>query len=240
MKQTKGQNQQTAPYILRWTPGNGVVARLSVDEAHHGGQPINRDTDLPRFKVQGQDVTDQQAMRRNVIMTTRQHLARLRKRWPGEEPLAFVGDGNLLANYWFVAWLEGRLFHLAEEPVFARAYTCIVAWRNGTVSVEDIRFARENGGVDVLRARDSTLEDITREVAFCASGQPLVRRGQRVPLCQIAKEWYDTRHLVSPLTLRFEGAALYLPNAQLQQGLIRKALLQPVHIRLEGPSGCAH
>jgi hypothetical protein len=207
--------------------------RLSVDDAHQGGEPINRDTDLPRFMVNGRVLTDQRAMRRNVILTTKQHLARLRKRWPGHVPMAFVSDGNLLANYWFVAWLEGRLFHLAQEPVFTRTYTCIVAWRNGTVSVEEIRFARENGRVDVLRQRDSTLEDVTSQVGFCASGQPLVRHGQRVPLCQIAEEWYDTRHLVTPLTIRFDGAALYMPNAQLQQGLIRKALVQPVHIRLE-------
>jgi exopolysaccharide biosynthesis protein len=38
---------------------------------------------------------------------------------------------------------------------------------------------------------------------------------------------------VQPLRISLNGTALFVPNAQLQQGLLRKALCQPVHVRPE-------
>lgn len=221
------------PWVCRWRPDGILRLRLLVDETQNEGHPIRREDDLPKFSVQGKDITDQREMRQGIIKTTNQHLEDLRTRYPDEDALAFVGNGNLLANYGFVASSDGVLYRLADEPVFKRHYPCIVSWKDGHVTVEDVWFARENGRVIILRKMDETVEDITDEIDFATSGQPLVRHGKAVPLEQIAEQWYDTRHLVQPLRVVINGTALFVPNAQLQHGLLRKALCQPVHIRVE-------
>jgi hypothetical protein len=206
--------------------------RLSVDAAHNGGYPIDREHELPRFNTNGHTLTDQHEMRQGLIKPTQQHLVELRDGYPDEELYAYVGNGNLLANFSFVAWSRGTLYHLADEPVFKRSYTCIVSWKDGRITVEDLWFARENGNVIVLRKTDSTVQDITDEIDFATSGQPLIRQSAALSLEQIAEQWYDTRHLVQPLRLTVNGTSLFFPNAQLQRGLLRKALCQSTHVRL--------
>ncbi len=223
----------TRPWILHCFPNGRLRLHLSVDEQHNGGYPINRDHDLPAFHANGDTVTDQRAMRYGLVKPAAEHLAELRTHYPGEEPLAYVGNGNLLANYGFVAWSAGELYHLADEPVFKHPYTSVVVWKHGRLTIEDLWFAWENGTVIVLQRMNSTVQDITEDIQFVTSGQPLVRRGEALPLEQIAEQWYDTRHLVQPLRISINGTALFVPNAQLQQGLLRKALFQPVHVRLE-------
>lgn len=221
------------PWILRWSPNGKLYLHLLVDEQYNGGYPINRDYELPTFRANGQTLTDQRAMRQGLVKPIAEHLVGLRTRYPHKELLASVGNGNLLANYGFVAWLAGVLYHLANEPVFKQLYTCIVSWKDRRVTVEDIWFARENGKVIVLRKVDSTVQDITDEIEFATSGQLLVRRGEALPLEQTAEKWYDTRHLVKPLRITLNDTTLFVPNTQLQQGLLRVALCQPVHICLE-------
>ncbi|MGE0821741.1 MAG: phosphodiester glycosidase family protein [Candidatus Binatia bacterium] len=223
----------TEPWILQWHPNESLHLRLSVDARHNGGHPINRDYDLPAFSANGQTLTDQRVMRQGIVMTAAQHCVALGTHYPGEQLLAYVGNGNLEANYGFVAWAEGHLYALADEPVFKHAYASLASWTNGQITVEDLFFARENGGVTVLRSAEGTIHDITAAITLATSGQALVRHGEVIPLEQIADQWYDTRHVVSPLLIPINGTALFVPNAQFQQGLLRKALRQPVHIRLE-------
>lgn len=220
------------PWILRWRPCDRLRLRLSVDAAHNGGYPIDREHELPKFNTNGHTLTDPHEMRQGLVKTIEQHLAELCAHSPDEELYAYVGNGNLLANFGFVAWSAGVLYHLADEPIFKRSYTCIVSWNDGRVTVEDLWFARENGDVIVLRKIDSTVQDITDEIDFATSGQRLVRQDATLSLEQIAEQWYDTRHLVQPLRLTVNGTALFFPNAQLQRGLLRKALCQPTHVRL--------
>jgi hypothetical protein len=197
---------------------------------------------LPCFHVNGQAVTDQRAMRAGLIPKDTDLCDALAAREPFREIVALASNGNLGANYGFVTCLGGQLIHLRDEPVFKRSYTSIVAWKDGRVTVEEVWFARENGNlIDVLRKNghhthaggEGALQNITDQIAFATSGQPLVRRGKAVPLELVAEQWYDTRHLVQPLMLRLGQAALFFPNAQLQNGLLRLALCQPVHVRLE-------
>jgi len=101
------------------------------------------------------------------------------------------------------------------------------------VGIEEVAFARENGGTVVLCSAGTGPQDATAEVEFVTSGVPVVREGRPVPLHEIAERCYDTRCLVRPLCLRVNGSVLYLPNSQLQEGLIRKAVAGPVHVRLE-------
>lgn len=232
----------TRPFVAKFLPGPDLSLQLAVAEGLDGAEPIHREHDLPSFHVDGQTVTDQRAMRSGVIPQDTQLCKALTTRDPLREIVGFGSNGNLGANYGFVAFVGGRLIHLRDELVFKRSYTCIVAWNDGHVSVEEIWFARENGNrIDVLRKNghhthpsgQRALQNITDQISFVTSGQPLVRRAKAVALELVAEQWYDTRHLVQPIRLQIGGAALFFPNAQLQNGLLRLALCQPVHVRLE-------
>jgi hypothetical protein len=223
----------TRPWIVRCQPSDDLRLRFTVHGAHNRCHPIDRDWDVPTFRADDKVLTDQHAMRQGFVQREEEHLAELLNRYPGEQPLLYVGNGNLLANFGFVAWSDGVLYHLAEEPVFKQCYTCLVSWNNGRITVESLWFAEEHGHAIVLQKRDSTVEDITEAINFATSGQPLVLGGAALPLAQIAEQWYDNRQLVGPLCIRLKDVTCFVPNARLQHGLLRKALCQPVHIRPE-------
>jgi hypothetical protein len=61
-----------------------------------------------------------QAEMRQGLRTVAQHRKWLETWWPGEQTIAVVGNGNLFANPYFVAYCEDHLYHLADEPVFQR------------------------------------------------------------------------------------------------------------------------
>jgi hypothetical protein len=225
--------QKTLPFVLRAQMVPGLRWALSVDEAGNFSQPISRAYDLPAFRANGTTLTDQHAMRRGIIMTEAQHHRALQKRYPGAIEIASIGDGNLTANFGFVAYSDGHLFCLAGEAVYRNRYTCLVAWKDGHLTVEDIWFVKEYGEVRVECKDNGRVRDITDEVDFVTSGQALIRNREKVPLDQIAELFYDTRHLLNPIRFAINGSALFLPNAQLQHGLLRKAVDGPVRIALE-------
>lgn len=222
------QNNNVHPRVLRWNP-NHLHLRLSVSEGHL----IDRKFDLPLVNANGDRLTNQHEMRRGLVIRAGEHVSALAFQHPDEDVLAYVGNGNLGANYNFVGWSAGQLHCLVDEPIFNLEYACIVKWTDGRVTVEDLWFGRENGLDRVLLKTPKEVRDITNEIEFATSGQPLVRNSASVPLESISRQFYDTRHLLQPLRLGFNGDALFFPNTQLQQGLQLKALGQSVHIRLE-------
>ena len=216
----------STPWLIVWKPSEDLNLRIAV---HDGPSTlIHRENDLPQVVHNGKVLIDPKEMREGVVPTTHELLEQIKKRHNEEEILAFVGNGNLTANYDFVAWIDGRLFFIEDESVFKKLYTCIVVWKRGNITVEDIRFARENGDIRVLRHH--TPEDITDQVEWATSGQPLVRNGEAIPLHEIAHLFYDARHLISPLRIAFNDAVLFFPQAQLQEGLLRKAVCGPIQV----------
>jgi hypothetical protein len=187
----------TKPLVLRWK--HPACLRFAVDKTQNRGDPINREHDLPTFFFNGERHIDQKEMRAGKIMTAKRHIESLSVLYPDEKVEAFVGNGNLLANFDFVAVHNGELYYLADEPIFKKKYTAIVMWKNGQSTVEQVWLATENGKTIVTRKKDSTVEDITERIVFLTSGQPLIHHGGIVPLAQFAEKWYDTRHLVQPL-----------------------------------------
>lgn len=112
----------------------------------------------------------------------------------GRKVLGFVGNGNLLMNPWFVAWVKGELFHVKDEPVHRRKvpYSSVVIWKEGRVSIENIWFR-----ADRIKADDPILgEDITNDVIYTTYGQRLMERGRFVPPFEINDRYYDLRHLL--------------------------------------------
>ena len=70
-------------------------------------------------------------------------------------------------------------------------------------------------------------------VFLLALDQQLVRCSRLVPLSQMTEQFYDTRHLVNPIRIPVNGSTLFVPNAQLQQGLLRRAIDSPIRVALE-------
>jgi hypothetical protein len=133
----------TQPFVLRGKTGPDLFWAISIDESVNRGQPIDREYDLPAFRANGQIHTDQHAMRRGVIMTAAQHRRALRRRHAGAVEVAAIGNGNLGANFGFVAWWNGHLYCLAGENVYRSRYSCVVSWKDGHISIEQIWFVRE-------------------------------------------------------------------------------------------------
>ena len=224
---------QTQPFLPRWTQG-GLELHLAVDEKLNHGTPICRENDLPTYTQAGVTATDQHQMRQ-AIKTDQELLADWQTANPNLHPILLTGNGNLLANPGFVAWQNGVLYHLGQEPVFQRQYAGLVACQEGTVNIEEVSFFEERGraGVLYLDNRNGGLEDITERTRFVTTGQPLIRHGQAISLAHIAHLFYDMRHLVRPICVTIGNDVLFVPTHQLQHGLLRKALVQPVHIELQ-------
>jgi hypothetical protein len=220
----------TRPWVLRF---QGYRLRFSVDARHNLGCPIDRSNELPHFAVNGKHLADGNAMRHGIVMPVSEHLAALKTLHPDEEPLAYTSHANTLANPGYVGFWKGELFHLAAEPIYAQPYLAIVSWQDGAVTVEDVAFGRELGQPGVLCLREGGMDSITRRINFAATAIPLVRNGARVPLEQMVGSIYDTRHVVNPLVLTINGVSLFVPNTQLQRGLLRMALVGTVRVHLE-------
>lgn len=223
----------TEPFVLHAYTREDLFWALSVDGSGNGGRPIDREFDLPKLATDGHTHTDQHLMRRSIIMRECEHHRTLRRHYPGAREFACIGNGNLLANFGFVAWSAGLPFHLHAEPVFSSCYTAVACWKGGRVSVEEVWFAKENNSVRVERKRASGAEDITTDIDFVTTGQPIIRAGMAIPLDHIAELFYDKRHVITPIRLPLGATSLFLPNTQLQEGLARKAVTGPVRISLE-------
>lgn len=127
-------------------------------------------------------------------ITYHNHISRFESNDPqGRKILGFVGNGNLLMNPWFVAWIEGELFHVKDEPVYRRKapYSSLIVWRDGRVSIENIYF---RGGK--IKLDDPSGKDITKDVVYTTYGQRLVARGCFVLPYEISEQYYDLRHLL--------------------------------------------
>jgi hypothetical protein len=221
------------PFVLTAHTGDDLHWVYSLDD-NPPLQPICREYEIHALKYNGQALSNQRDMRQSLIMTEDQHRAAITSNNANGELIATVSDGNRKANNNFVGWWHGCLFYPQNEPIFDKTYTCAVFHLDGGVSFEEICFTEELHLSRVCRMQDSFVEDITDCVDFVISGQPLVRHGRPVQLEEIATQFHDWRHLVTPIRIVLpSGEELYFPSTQMQRGLKRKALDAAVHIALE-------
>ena len=108
--------------------------------------------------------------------------------------LAFVGNGNLLMNPWFVAWVKGQLFHVKDEPIDLRQdpYSSLVVWKDKRVSIENIWFRGDNVKMD----DPDSGRDITSDIIYTTYGQRLMEHRQFITPLKIKEQYYDLRHLL--------------------------------------------
>lgn len=179
---------KVAIHILKSDPSK-IDLVIKVQEELNNTSGILREGNLA-FTMAGRDRrTGDQGIRDSTI-TWQDHINRfenndLQKR----KVKAFVGNGNLLMNRWFVAWIEGELFHVQDEPFEDKIYSSIVVWKGNKVTIEELRFEKQH----VILADDK--QDITDKILYTTYGQRLLNKRAFIDPIKIKEQYYDIRHL---------------------------------------------
>jgi hypothetical protein len=104
-----------------------------------------------------------------------------------------ISNRNLGTNHGHVAWQRDarpRMFRVREDPLGNEPRSCLVAWRDGRLTIDDLVF---DAASDRLRRPDGT--DVSDAVEWATYGQQVLRRGSVTPIETIAPEFYDARHV---------------------------------------------
>ena len=115
-----------------------------------------------------------------------------------------ISNRNLGTNHGHVAWQRSetpRVFRIAEDPCNYTAHSCLTVWRDGTVSIEDLRF--DFSGQRVDHAADG--RDLSDEIEWATFGQRVLRDRRVARIDDIAAQFYDVRHVLAFDQQRDEG-----------------------------------
>ena len=205
---------------------------VKVQEELRDSSGIRREGNLA-FTLAGRDRRIGDKKIRDSTITYYDHISRFEDNDPtGRKVLAFVGNSNLLMNPWFVAWVEGKLFHIKSEPVFEREkpYSSLVVWKDKRVTIEDIWFRPKGIMID----HPTKGKNIVEDVLFTTYGQRLRSQGVFVPPVTISEQYYDLRHLLLFPFLSDEESYLGLYDLERDEDKKQKALKKlPVEVELK-------
>jgi hypothetical protein len=115
-----------------------------------------------------------------------------------------VGNRNLGTNHGHLAWQRGEtppILHVLEDPADYATRSCLVAWRDGTIGIRDVRFDVAAGCL--LDAADG--RDVGDEVEWATFGPQVLRGGQVARIETIIGDFYDARHVLAFDHHREEG-----------------------------------
>jgi hypothetical protein len=116
-----------------------------------------------------------------------------------------ISNRNLGTNHGHLAWQRAaspHIFRIAGDPCNYPAYSCITAWRDGTLSFEDLRF--DFTGQRVLSSADG--RDLSNAIEWATYGQRVLSAGAVTPIEEILDQFYDVRHALAFDHHREEGA----------------------------------
>jgi hypothetical protein len=105
-----------------------------------------------------------------------------------------IGNRNLGNNYGVVAWHSKKcpkLFHLKDEPIRERAYSCLVRYKDMRLSIRALRFGEEH----IFSYDENT--DLTNDIEWCTYGQQILKAGNITNIEDIIQEFYDIRHVLA-------------------------------------------
>lgn len=183
----------------------------------------------------GRKLFGAQEIRRGTI-TYGEHIRRFERANPQKLVVSFLGNGNLLFNPWFVAWLNGRLFCLNDEPFEKRVYSSLIVWKQDQefpATIGDIMY--RNGRV--LLANGQFAQDITDRIECTTFGQRLVQDHRPIKVDKLLHQFYDLRHLLPALYYATDDGSEYAFGFdQLYTDEEKKRLAvmkQPVNLRLK-------
>jgi len=107
-----------------------------------------------------------------------------------------ISNRNLGANHGNIAWQRSatpRIFRVAEDPCGYAAYSCLTVWRDGRLSIEDLRF--DFDAQKIHAAADG--RDLSDEIEWATFGQRVLRDGSLTPIEEIIGQFYDLRHVLA-------------------------------------------
>lgn len=146
---------------------------------------------------------------------------------PDKEIVTILPNGNVMLNSWFVSYIDGELFHNAKEPVFERKYSSLVIGMDGSVSIEDIKFEKEDSSEQII-VRNDNGDDITDKVKFTTYGYRIVKDGDGVRPKEVYKQFGYLPHLFYFPLMSVEGREVIggpmVSKMHENKGLVKNAL----------------
>jgi hypothetical protein len=110
-----------------------------------------------------------------------------------------VSNRNLGTNHGNVAWQRGAqppIFRIQEDPCNYGVYSCLSVWRDGRISIEDLRF--DFDGQKIYSANPTTDgRDLSEEIEWATFGQRVVRDSGLIRIEEIIGQFYDLRHALA-------------------------------------------
>jgi hypothetical protein len=117
-----------------------------------------------------------------------------------------ISNRNLGTNHGHLAWQRAEappVFRVREDPADRPLYSCLTAWHDGRVAIDDLRF-----DVAEQRVRDAGERDVGDAIEWATYGQRVLREGRIVRLEDVIDRFYDIRHVLAFDPRRTEGARI--------------------------------
>jgi hypothetical protein len=106
-----------------------------------------------------------------------------------------ISNRNLGANHGNIAWQRTAIppiFRVAEDPCNYPMHSCLTAWRNGSLSIEDLRF-----DFDAQNVYSADGRNLSEEIEWATFGQRILRAGALTPIEDIIDQFSDLRHVLA-------------------------------------------
>lgn len=106
-----------------------------------------------------------------------------------------ISNRNLGANHGNIAWQRTAsppIFRIAEDPCSYANYSCLTAWCDGKLSIDDLRF-----DFSAQRIYSADGRDMSDHVEWATFGQRVLRAGLLTPIEEIIDQFYDLRHVLA-------------------------------------------
>lgn len=221
--QTQMKAELQRQYAIR-TEKEGTTAIMKVDPRYlyavisidSKAPPIIREGGeaYRGFTKSGEKITDAAEMRKS-LMTISQHIEEIEKEGYARTRLvAFIGNGNILSNPYFVQWRKGTLYFIDGEPINKRTYTSLVVWEDDRVSIEELKYESTGDGKWKYTVVGKDTKEDDPHIKYATFGQRIVKEGEAFDPKDIYEQFYDIRHI---LDLPHIGRGLYFGWGQLKQ-----------------------
>lgn len=151
-----------------------------------------------------------------------EYIKRYKADHPDREIAAVMPHGNAMTNDRFIIFTDGRLYYPRGERYGNRTYSCFVVWQDGRVSIEYLKFRKDNKVIDAKTGRD-----ITSQIVSAVYGQHIVKDGKMQDLASFCEEFDDLRQIfIYPRFQLRDGRNLFFGMAAMHKKtvLFRHAL----------------
>jgi hypothetical protein len=115
-----------------------------------------------------------------------------------------ISNRNLGTNHGNMAWQRNehpRVFRIAEDPCDYPFHTCLTAWRDGGLSIEELTFDRATDRVSEAKSG----RDLSDDIEWATFGQRVLHAGRVARVDEIFAQFYDVRHVLAFDHHRMQG-----------------------------------